>query len=125
MELRELGRTGLRVSTLAFGGAPLGGMYGPFDEAEAVATVRRAVDAGVNLFDTSPYYGPLTSEELLGRALDGGWRRRVVLATKGGRITKERFDFSAARLVRSMDDSLRRLRTDHVDIFQAHDIEFA
>jgi L-galactose dehydrogenase len=125
MELRELGRTGLRVSVLGFGGAPLGGMYGTFDEPEAVATVRRAIDAGINLIDTSPYYGPLTSEEFLGKALEGGWRRRVVLATKGGRITREQFDFSAGHMVRSLDDSLRRLRTDYVDLFQAHDIEFA
>ncbi len=125
MELRELGRTGLQVSPLGFGGAPLGGMYGTIDEAEAIASVRHAIDAGINLVDTSPYYGPLHSEVLLGKALRDGWRQRVLLATKVGRIDKAVFNFSAGFIVRSMDESLRRLQTDHVDIFQAHDIEFA
>jgi L-galactose dehydrogenase len=125
MELRELGRTGLKVSPLGYGGAPLGGMYGTLDEAEAIAAVRHAIDAGINLVDTSPYYGPLHSEILLGKALRDGWRRRIILATKCGRIDKAVFDFSAEFIVRSMEDSLRRLETDHVDIFQAHDIEFA
>lgn len=125
MELRGLGRTGLRVSALSFGGAPLGGVYGPVDEAEAIASVRHAIDAGINLVDTSPYYGPLHSEVVLGKALQDGWRQRVVLATKAGRIDKTVFDFSADFIVRSMDESLRRLQTDTIDIFQAHDIEFA
>jgi L-galactose dehydrogenase len=125
MELRELGRTALKVSPLSFGGAPLGGMYGTIDEAEAIASVRHAIDAGINLVDTSPYYGPLHSEVLLGKALRDGWRQRVLLATKVGRIDKAAFDFSAGFIARSMDESLRRLQTDHVDIFQAHDVEFA
>jgi L-galactose dehydrogenase len=125
MELRELGRTGLKVSPLGFGGAPLGGMYGAVDEAEMIAGVRHAIDSGINLVDTSPYYGPLHSEVVLGKALRDGWRERVLLATKCGRIDKAVFDFSAEFVTRSMDDSLRRLQTDHVDIFQAHDIEFA
>jgi L-galactose dehydrogenase len=125
MELRELGRTGLKVSPLGFGGAPLGGMYGSLDEADAIASLRHAIDAGINLVDTSPYYGPLHSEALLGEALRDGWRQRVLLATKAGRIDRAVFDFSASAIIRSMDDSLRRLQTDYVDIFQAHDIEFA
>jgi L-galactose dehydrogenase len=125
MEQRELGRTGLKVSVLGFGGAPLGGMYGTLDETEAIASVHHAIDAGINLIDTSPYYGPLHSEVLLGKALRGGWRQRVILATKCGRIDLDKFDFSADFIVRSMDESLRRLQTDHIDIFQAHDIEFA
>jgi L-galactose dehydrogenase len=125
MEQRELGRTGLKVSVLGFGGAPLGGMYGALDEAEAIAAVRHAIDAGINLVDTSPYYGPLHSEVLLGKALHGGWRQRVILATKCGRIDLADFNFSADFVVKSMDESLKRLQTDSVDIFQAHDIEFA
>jgi L-galactose dehydrogenase len=125
MELRELGRTGLKVSPLGYGGAPLGGMYGKLDEPEAIAAVRQAIDAGINLMDTSPYYGPLHSEALLGKALADGWRKRIVLATKCGRIDRAVFDFSADFIVRSMEDSLRRLQTDYIDIFQAHDIEFA
>jgi L-galactose dehydrogenase len=125
MELRELGRTGLKVSPLGFGGAPLGGMYGGLEESEAIASLHHAIDAGINLVDTSPYYGPLHSEVLLGKALQGGWRKRVLLATKVGRIDRAVFDFSAGFVVRSMEDSLQRLQTDYVDIFQAHDIEFA
>ena len=125
MEMRELGRTGLKVSPLGFGAAPMGGVYGLVDEEEAIASFRRAVDSGINLVDTSPYYGPIHSEVVLGKALRDGYRRRVVLATKAGRIDKAAFDFSSDHIVRSMDDSLRRLQTDSVDIFQAHDIEFA
>jgi L-galactose dehydrogenase len=125
MEQRELGRTGLNVSVLGYGGAPLGGMYGTLDQAEAIAAVRQAIDSGINLIDTSPYYGPLHSETLLGKALRDVWRERVILATKGGRIDLNTFDFSAEFITRSMDESLRRLQTDYVDIFQAHDIEFA
>ncbi len=125
MEYRELGRTGLKVSPLSFGGAPLGGMYGTIEEPEAIASVRHAIDAGINLVDTSPYYGPLHSEVLLGKALGDGWRRRVYLATKCGRIDRDVFDFSAGSIARSLEESLRRLQTDYLDIFQAHDIEFA
>jgi L-galactose dehydrogenase len=125
MELRELGRTGMKVSPLGFGGAPLGGMYGGLEASEAIASVHHAINAGLNLVDTSPYYGPLHSEVLLGKALQGGWRKQVLLATKVGRIDKAVFDFSAGFIARSMEDSLRRLQTDYVDIFQAHDIEFA
>jgi L-galactose dehydrogenase len=125
MELRALGRTGLKVSPLGYGGAPLGGMYGGLEEAEGIAAVHHAIDAGINLIDTSPYYGPLHSEVLIGKALQDGWRNRVILATKVGRIDKDVFDFSADFIVRSTEDSLRRLQTDHIDIFQAHDIEFA
>ncbi len=125
MEQRELGRTGLKVSVLGYGGAPLGGMYGALDENEAIAALRHAVDAGINLVDTSPYYGPQHSEVLLGKALQDGWRKRVILATKGGRIGLAEFNFTAEAILRGMDESLKRLQTDHVDIFQAHDIEFA
>jgi len=93
MEQRELGRTGLKVSVLGFGGAPLGGMYRTLDEVEAIAAVRHAIDAGINLVDTSPYYGPLHSEMLLGKALRDGWRQRVILATKCGRIDLADFNF--------------------------------
>src|SRR5436309_1337676 len=98
MRQRPLGRTGLTVSPLAFGGAPLGGMYGAADEAECVAAVHRAIDQGVNLIDTSPYYGPIRSEEVLGRALRDGWRARVLLSTKAGRYGLNDFDFSPARM---------------------------
>jgi len=123
METRPLGLTGLSVSRLGFGAAPLGAEYGPMDELEGVRAVRRAIDLGVTFFDTAPYYGRTLSEERLGRALEGR-RHEVVLATKCCRYDVRGFDFSAARVHASIDESLRRLRTDHVDLFQVHDVEF-
>lgn len=102
----------------------MGGFYGGFEEAESIRALHLAIDSGVNLVDTSPYYGGGKSEEILGRGLKGGWREKVILATKCGRIAKDRFDFTAKHIKESCETSLRLLQTDHVDILQAHDIEF-
>ncbi len=123
MEQRTLGGTGLSVSVLGFGAAPLGNEYGNVEASEGERAVHAAIDAGINFFDTSPYYGRTLSEERLGKALMGR-RDRVVLSTKCGRYDFAGFDFSAARVSASIDESLRRLRTDFLDIFIAHDIEF-
>jgi L-galactose dehydrogenase len=123
MEQRTLGRTGLSISVLGFGAAPLGNEYGNMETAEGERAVHAAIAAGVNFFDTSPYYGRTLSEERLGNALRGR-RERVVLSTKCGRYDFASFDFSATRVTASVDESLRRLRTDFVDILIAHDIEF-
>jgi L-galactose dehydrogenase len=125
MKMRALGRTGLLVSQLGFGAAPIGGHYGDIDFAAHIAAVRHAIDRGINLIDTSPYYSETRSEILLGGALVNGYREKVVLTTKAGRNGLADFDFSAAGMARSLDSSLKRLRTDHVDIWFAHDIEFA
>jgi L-galactose dehydrogenase len=125
MQMRNLGRTRLRVSAIGFGAAPVGGHYGDTDFAAHVSAVRHAVDCGINLVDTSPYYSETRSESLLGDALAGGYRDRVILTTKAGRTGLTEFDFSATAMLRSLDESLRRLRTDHVDLWFAHDIEFA
>jgi aryl-alcohol dehydrogenase-like predicted oxidoreductase len=124
MRTRELGRTGLKVTPLGFGAAPVGGHYGDRDFAEQTVAIRHAVDRGVNLIDTSPFYGDGRSETLVGEAV-AGRRHEVVVTTKAGRYGPSRFDFSAATMVRSLDESLRRLRTDHVEVWFAHDIEFA
>jgi L-galactose dehydrogenase len=123
MEYRTLGNTGLRLSILGFGAAPLGNEYGDIQVTAGDDAVRIAIDRGINFFDTSPYYGRTLSEERLGAALSG-MREKVVLCTKLGRYGKESFDFSASRAMASIDESLRRLRTDHVDMLIAHDIEF-
>ncbi len=123
MEYRTLGRTGLNVSVIGFGGAPIGlqGYLSPEDrdgdvfQARAGASIRAAVDGGINYFDTAPGYGDGRGERLLGAALEGR-RDRVLLATK--------YPFDAAE---SLDErtqgvrgSLERLRTDYVDVLQLH-----
>jgi len=123
MEYRKFGQTDLNLSLVGFGGAPLGNVFGGIDPGDGVKVVHQAVDSGINFFDTSPYYGITLAEERLGAAL-AGRRQRVILATKCGRYGLAEFDFSAQRVAASMDESLRRLQTDYVDLYQAHDIEF-
>ncbi len=123
MQYRKLGQTDLEVSVLGYGASPLGNEFEEIDVAEGERAVHMAIDRGINFFDTSPYYGRTLSEERLGRAL-GNRRKNVVLATKCGRYDIDRFDFSAGRVRSSIDESLRRLRTDYIDIYQMHDIEF-
>jgi len=125
MHYRRLGRTGLKVSTLSFGASSLGGVFHEVDEAEAVRTVHTALDLGVNFIDVSPYYGATKAETVLGRALRGVARSRYLLATKVGQYGEGEFDFSAARVTRSLDESCARLGVDYVDLLQCHDIEFA
>ena len=81
MKYRRIGSTGIVVSELGFGASPIGGVFGPVDEADAVNAVHAALDLGVTYFDTSPYYGSTQSEEVLGRALSGIERDRYVLST--------------------------------------------
>ena len=125
MHARPLGRTGLHVSAVALGGAAFGQQYGPVSAATVADTVHAAVDAGVNLLDTSAYYGRGVSEQLLADALRGGWREKVLVCTKAGRLDRDVFDFSPAGMRACLDGSLLRLGTDYVDILLAHDIEFA
>ena len=120
---RRLGRTALEVSIVSFGASPLGNVFRQTDPQEGIAAVRYAVDRGINLFDVSPYYGATVAEQQLGEALVG-YRDRVVLATKCGRYGNDVFDFSAQKITAGLEDSLGRLRTGHVDLLQAHDVEF-
>jgi L-galactose dehydrogenase len=124
LNTRPLGRTGLNVSVLSLGASPLGSVFRDIDESEGVRTVHAAVEMGVNLIDVSPYYGETKAETVLGRALKGLPRDSYLLATKVGRYGAGRFDFSAERVTRSVDESLERLGVDHVDLIQCHDIEF-
>jgi L-galactose dehydrogenase len=86
--------------------------------------VHAALDAGMNFFDTSPYYGRTESERVLGHCLRGVQRSRYVMATKVGRYGDRDFDFTAARVTASVEESLARLGTDRLDLLQCHDIEF-
>jgi L-galactose dehydrogenase len=126
MNYRILGATGVKVSALAYGGSSLGSEFGPIDEAEGIRSVHTALDHGINLIDSAPYYGRTTAETVLGKALKGVARDRYVLATKVGRYgkTPSECDFSAARVKKSVDESLARLGVGHVDFIQVHDMEF-
>lgn len=123
MHYNPLGKTDLTVSAVAFGTAPLGDMFGATTESDAIATVHRALDAGITFFDSSPYYGDGLAERRLGTALRGH-RDTVVVGTKAGRYGRDEFDFSPQRIRDSLHRSLELLQTDHVDVFQLHDIEF-
>ncbi|MEO6004916.1 MAG: aldo/keto reductase [Opitutus sp.] len=126
MEYRTLGRTGLKVSALAYGGSSLGSAFRSINEAEGIRSVHVALDHGINLIDTAPYYGATTAETVLGKALRTVSRDRYYLATKVARYgaAMADFDFSAGRVTRSVDESLSRLGVDYVDFIQVHDMEF-
>lgn len=126
MEYRALGKTGLKVSKLAFGGSSLGSVFRFIDESEGIRAVHTALDHGINLIDTAPYYGATKAEFILGKALRGVPRDRYLLATKVARFGPEieNFDFSAGRVFSSIEDSLARLGVDHFDFIQVHDMEF-
>jgi L-galactose dehydrogenase len=123
MQYNSLGRTGIKVSIIGFGASPLGDVFGTTDEAEGQRAVHAAIDLGINYFDVAPLYGLTLAETRLGKALKGK-RDRVFLATKCCRDNFECSDFSAQRVAASIDESLRRLQTDHVDVLQIHDVEF-
>jgi L-galactose dehydrogenase len=125
MNYRQLGRTGLNVSVLSYGASPLGGVFRNTDDREGIRTVHTALDLGINFIDVSPYYGATKAETVLGKALKGVARDRYLLATKVGQYGDGIFDFSAARVKTSLDESCARLGVDYIDLLQCHDIEFA
>ncbi len=124
MKTRVLGRTGLQVPILSFGASSLGQEFRKVNLDEAIKSVHVALDAGMSLIDTSPFYGRGMSEVLLGAALREVPRESYTLCTKLGRYDLAHFDFSYKRVLESIDVSLHRMGTDHVDILLAHDIEF-
>lgn len=124
METRVLGKTGLRTPILSFGASSLGQEFRSVNLEEALASVRIALECGLSLIDTSPFYGRGMSEVLLGIALRGAPRDSYLLCSKLGRYDLNHFDFSARRVAESVDVSLHRLGTDHLDICLCHDIEF-
>jgi aryl-alcohol dehydrogenase-like predicted oxidoreductase len=125
MELAQIAGTSLKVSRVALGTWAIGGwMWGGTDEAESIATIRATLDHDINLIDTAPAYGFGRSEEIVGKAIaEGGLRSRVVIATKVGlewEGDQVRRNASPQRIFQEVDESLRRLRTDHIDIYQVH-----
>lgn len=141
LPVRPLGRSGLRVTTLGFGGAPLGDLYAHIDEASAVATVGTALASGINLIDTSPLYGHGLSEHRIGAALRRSGRKDVVISTKVGRVAEPfagrgngsgylgglphglRFDYSYDGAMRSLEQSALRLGVDRIDVVLIHDVD--
>ncbi len=126
MKYRVLGKTGLKVSVLGFGGSSLGSVFHPIDEAAGIRAVHTAIDHGINLIDTAPFYGLTKAETVLGKALKEIPREKYLLATKVSRhgYKIEDFDFSARRVFSSAEESLQRLGVDHFDFLQVHDMEF-
>src|SRR3954452_5232722 len=125
MELTNIPGTSLNVSPVAIGTWAIGGwMWGGTDETESIATIRTAFEHGINIVDTAPVYGFGRSEEIVGKAIaEGHLRSRVLIATKtgleweGGKVFR---NASRARILQEVEDSLRRLRTDHIDVYQVH-----
>ena len=122
-ELIDIAATSLKVSRVALGTWAMGGwMWGGTDERQSVATIRAALDQGINLIDTAPVYGFGVSEEIVGKALTGV-RTRAIIATKVGlewRDGKVYRNATRQRIMAEIHDSLRRLRTDYIDIYQVH-----
>ena len=124
MQTRPLGHTGIQVPILSFGASSLGQEFRSVTTDEALKSVHVALECGLNFIDTSPFYGRGMSEVMLGIALKGVPRESYTLCTKLGRYDLGHFDFSAKRVAESIDVSLHRLGTDHLDIILCHDIEF-
>ncbi len=132
MERRKLGSQGLTVSAQGLGCMGMSDFYGERNEAESIATIHRALDRGIDFFDTSDMYGPFTNEELLGRALKGH-RNQVIIATKFGIMRSKPVKDGWAPItgingrpeyVRSAcDASLKRLGTDHIDLYYQHRVD--
>ena len=123
MEYRTLGRTGLKVSVIGLGTMVHAGHFGPMKDEESLDAIDAALDLGVNFIDTSDAYGAGYSETLLGKALKGK-RGKVILATKGGNVmagpNRGKRIFAADYVGRVMEESLRRLQTDYIDLYQLH-----
>ena len=123
IEHRKLGSTGVSVSPLCLG-AMMFGAWGNTDHGDSIAIIHRALDAGINFIDTADVYSRGESEEIVGKALAGGRRDSVVLATKvhGTMHDKDPNQFGNSRrwIVEEVENSLRRLKTDHIDLYQIH-----
>jgi L-galactose dehydrogenase len=128
MQYRLIGETGMKVSNLSFGASSLGGVFHDIDEKEAIQAVHTAVDSGINFIDVSPYYGFTKAEIVLGKALKDMDRSKYYLSTKVGRFGEngiKSWDYSANRAEKSVDESLKRLNIEYIDLINVHDIEFS
>jgi aryl-alcohol dehydrogenase-like predicted oxidoreductase len=125
MKYKKLGNSGLEVSSICFGGWAIGGdSYGPVRDEESIEAIHEALDQGINFFDTAPIYGKGHSETIVGKAMKGKKRDEVIIATKFGLVWdgegKVSQDISPKNIRREIEDSLRRLETDYIDLYQVH-----
>lgn len=127
MRYTELGKTGLKISSLSFGASSLGSVFHETKEAESIKAVETALEGGINFIDVSPYYGHYKAETVLGKALKILPRDKYYLSTKVGRYGKDgvnTWDYSARRATESVYESMERLNIDYIDLINVHDIEF-
>ncbi|MCQ2222156.1 MAG: aldo/keto reductase [Bacteroidaceae bacterium] len=127
MEYRDLGKTGLKISSLSFGASSLGSVFRETREQESIEAVFAAIEGGINFIDVSPYYGHYKAETVLGKALRQLPRDKYYLSTKVGRYGKDgvnTWDYSGKRATESVYESMERLGVDYIDIINVHDIEF-
>lgn len=130
MDYQTLGKTGLKVSRLSFGASALGSVFRQIDEAEGIRTVHAALDAGINYIDVAPAYGGTLAETVLGKALKGISRDRYYLSTKAGKYTApgaygaDELNYSEARIRAGLEESMKRLGVEYIDIVHLHDFEY-
>ncbi len=128
MKYHEIGKTGMKVSSLGFGASSLGGVFHDLKEKQGIEAVFTAVESGINFIDVSPYYGYYKAETVLGKALKDIKRDKYYLSTKVGRYGENgvnSWDYSAKRVTASVYESMERLNVDYLDLINVHDIEFA
>jgi len=128
MKYHEIGKTGMKVSSLGFGASSLGGVFHDLKEKQGIEAVFTAVESGINFIDVSPYYGYYKAEKVLGKALKDIKRDKYYLSTKVGRYGENgvnTWDYSAKKVTASVYESMERLNVDYLDIINVHDIEFA
>jgi aryl-alcohol dehydrogenase-like predicted oxidoreductase len=128
MHKRKLGTQGLEVSALGLGCMGMSWAYGPADDSESIRVLHRALDIGINFWDTAETYGPFKNESLLGRAIKGKTRESVIIATKfawrfGPNNEQLGLDSSPAHIKESIEGSLRRLGTDYIDLYYQHRVD--
>nr|XP_039254324.1 L-galactose dehydrogenase-like isoform X1 [Styela clava] len=128
MIYNQLGNTDMKISNYSLGASAFGSVYSETDDQECVELLKTALKRGVNLIDTSPWYGHGKAETVLGKILPQLDRSSCYINTKVGRYEKDisgMFDFSYERTIKSVDESLKRMNIDYIDVIQVHDFEFA